>query len=218
MLITFEGIDNSGKSLQAKLLFERLRRYGVRAVLFREPGGCELSEAIREILLDRRYHRMGPRTEALLYSAARAQLVAEKIRPALARDEVVISDRYYDSTTAYQGYGRSLSVDFLQRLSEFATDGLAPDKTFLLDLEPEEAVARKKKEGDHDDRMEAEELDFHRRLRQGYLKIAGAEPHRIRVIDATKTVSEIESEVWSEAVCLLQFETGASKGGVSPCQ
>jgi dTMP kinase len=215
MLITFEGIDKSGKSLQAERLTKRLTEAGVPTVLFREPGGCEVSEAVRAILLDTRYHTMSARAEVLLYSAARAQLIAEKIRPALEQGKAVVCDRFYDSTTAYQGYGRGLDVEFLKRLNLFATEGLVPDKTFLLDLEPEEAVRRKKNQGDRDDRMEAEALAFHHRVRQGYLQIARSEPQRIRLIDATKPPKEIESEIWSEVAGLLDL---GSKGGVSPCQ
>ncbi len=218
MLITFEGIDNSGKSLQARRLFERLTQRQIDTVMFREPGGCDLSEAVRTVLLDPRYHGMSARAEVLLYSAARAQLVAEKIRPALRDGKTVICDRFYDSTTAYQGYGRGLDVQFLHRLNEFATNRLVPDRTFLLDLEPEVAAARKRNQGDKADRMEAEELAFHRRVRQGYLNIARSEPTRVCVIDATRRPEEIEGEVWSEVARLLDFEKNGSKGGVSPCQ
>lgn len=206
-MITFEGIDCSGKSVQAERLLHRLVDHHLPAVMFREPGGCDLSEAVRELLLDRKYRHMSARAEALLYSAARAQLVAEKIRPAMEQGKVVICDRFYDSTTAYQGYGRGLQVDFLAELNRFATAGLTPDRTFLLDLEPAEALARRIYLGQGDDRMEAEDAAFHQRVREGYLELAKAEPERIRVINAAQPIDRIADEIWPDVADLLHLKT-----------
>ena len=214
--ITFEGIDFSGKSVQAELLTKRLDSTGKVVQLFREPGGTEISEKIRDILLDRRWDAMSHITEMLLYSAARAQLVEEKILPALKQGHIVICDRFYDSTTAYQGYGRGIDIDVIERIHAIATAGVVPDVTFVLDLPPEIALSRQAnvqhsnslkspenrdqssgmgREGELD-RLELQGLEFYQRVRQGYLLLAKQHPQRMHVIDATQTIETIHQKIW----------------------
>ena len=196
LFITFEGIEGSGKSTQANRLKERLAGLGCEVDITREPGGTPIAESIREILLNPSNFTMAPTTELLLYQAARAQHVLERIRPALNRGVTVICDRFFDSTIAYQGGGRGLPVQELEALHAIATGGLAPDITFILDLSPEEGLSRARK--DHaSDRIEREALDFHNRVRNAFLDIAAVHPHRIRVIDATLPIDEISERVFS---------------------
>jgi len=196
LLITLEGIDFCGKSLQANLLERNLAEKEVPVVLFREPGGTLLSERIRDLLLDRSLGPIDPLAELLLYSAARSQLVREKIRPALKEGKVVICDRFYDSSTAYQGYGRGLPIQWVKRINEMATGGLKPDLTFIIDLEPEQALERGQRIGKPWDRMEREHAEFYRRVREGYLKIAQEEPERVRVINGKQSIDQIQKEIW----------------------
>ena len=195
MFITFEGPDGSGKSTQIKLLAEHLAGLGHNVLLTREPGGAEISEQIRNILHDLRNKAMQPRAEILLYSAARAQLVGERIRPHLAAGGIVLSDRYADSTLAYQGYGRGLDLETLRLITAFATDGLKPDLSLLFDLEAETGLKRRQTSGDEWNRMDDLTLAFHQRVREGYLTLARAEPERWVVLDATQTVETLQAEV-----------------------
>ncbi len=195
LLISFEGIDFSGKSLQANLLREKLVKKGYDVLFLREPGGTEISEQIREVLLNTVNQKMSAVTEVLLYSAARAQMVEEKVIPHLQKNGVVICDRYYDSTTAYQGYGRGLDLDFIEKLNTFATKGVRPHVTYLLDLKPELAQLRKDPGREPLDRMEQEDADFHKRVRQGYLKVAQLEKDRFVVIDGTQAVEKIHEQI-----------------------
>jgi dTMP kinase len=181
-LITLEGIDNSGKSTQAKKVFSHLKRKGYPAILVREPGGTEISEKIRKILLSQKNHKMSPKTELLLYEAARAQLVEEVILPALKKGKIVICDRFYDSTTAYQAYARGLNLNLIQKLNSFASSAIVPDLTIVLDLKPEAALGRAKKTKKMPDRLEREKLRFHHKVRLGYLVLARKEPGRVKVI------------------------------------
>jgi len=192
-LITFEGIDFSGKSVQAQLLKEELESHKLPVTFLREPGGTPISEQIRNLLLDSAHEDMSPETEVLLYSAARAQMVRELIVPKLEAGEIVICDRYFDSTTVYQGYGREIHLDFIQKLNKFVTSGVLPDVTFLLDLEPDEA-ARRHPSRDLD-RMERETGGFHQRVRAGYLKLAQEERGRFVVIDGSRSVEEIQEKI-----------------------
>lgn len=195
LLISFEGIDFSGKSLQANLLREKLVKKGYDVLFLREPGGTEISEQIREVLLNTVNQKMSAITEVLLYSAARAQMVEERVIPHLQKNGVVICDRYYDSTTAYQGYGRGLDLDFIEKLNTFATKGVRPHVTYLLDLKPELAQLRKDPGREPLDRMEQEDADFHKRVRQGYLKVAQSEKDRFVVIDGTQAVEKIHEQI-----------------------
>jgi dTMP kinase len=194
MFLTLEGIDFSGKSTQAKMLVAALSRE--RAVCFlREPGGTPISERIRSILLDKKNLDLTDRAELLLFSASRAQLVAGVIRPALAKGEIVICDRYYDSTTAYQGAGRGLPMDAVHAINAFATGGLAPDLTLFIDIPVDEIERRRAAAGKGFDRMEAAGREFFQRVRDGYIALAAAEPHRFVRIKGTATPEEVHAGV-----------------------
>lgn len=187
--ITFEGGEGSGKSTQMAWVAERLSAAGVPVVAVREPGDTALGEAVRRIVLDPATRVMDPRTELLLFEAARAELAARVIRPALDAGTVVLCDRHGDSSTAYQGYARGLDVETVRTLNALATNGLAPDRTLVFDIDPGVSLARAVANGA--DRIEAEAMAFHEAVRQGYLRIARDEPARVRVIDADGTVEEV---------------------------
>lgn len=189
--ITFEGIDGSGKTTQAERLCRYLQGKGHRSLFTREPGGTDISEKIRKLLLDCNNRGMAPLTELFLYSAARAQHTEEVIKPALERGEVVVCSRFADSTLAYQGGGRGIRDSLVRELSSMAAQGLKPDLTFLVDLDPEESLKRSKRE----DRVEQEELEFYRRVRQEYLKLARKETERIKLLNGTRSVEELHLEV-----------------------
>ncbi|MEA3339005.1 MAG: dTMP kinase [Chloroflexota bacterium] len=195
MFITFEGPDGSGKTTQIRLLAKWLREQGHKVVLTREPGGTEIGDQIRTVLHDPYNTDMDARTEILLYSASRAQHVAQLIRPSLAAGKVVISDRYYDSTLAYQGYGRGLDLEVLRAITGFATGGLAPDMTLYLDVTPEEGLQRRRLGGDEWNRLDAEALEFHQRVRAGYLELVEQETERWAVIDAARSVGKVQTEI-----------------------
>ena len=202
LFVTFEGGDGVGKSTQARLLEEWLTDAGRTVLRTREPGGTEVGELIRDIVL---HHRgeVAPRAEALLYAADRAHHVATVVRPALARGEVVIQDRYLDSSIAYQGSGRVLGADDVRRLSLWAAEGLLPDLTVLLDLDHE--IARDRLDADNKpfDRLEAEQADFHARVRQAFLGLAAAEPQRFLVLDASAPPDELAAGVRDRIEILL---------------
>jgi len=192
MFISFEGIDGVGKSTQLEMLQAYLTDKGHTVLRTLEPGGTELGQEIRHLLL----HRKGdvaPRAEALLYAADRAHHVATKIRPALARGEIVLTDRFFDSSVAYQGAARDLAVNQVRDISLWAVDNLIPDLTILLDLPADDAMSRRSKTGTEPDRLEQEKVDFFERARQMYLELA-KEP-RFLVVDARKSVDEIQSEI-----------------------
>ena len=193
-LITFEGGEGTGKSTQIALLAERLRESGHIVVTLREPGGTSVGEAVRAVVLDTEHVTMNPRAELLLYEAARAQLVDEVIRPALDRGVIVLCDRYRDSSTAYQGHARGLSLEMVRDLNHAATGGLVPDLTILLDIDPLEGLRRATKSAVAD-RLESEDLAFHERVREGFLAIARAEPERVKVVDATLAPQVIADRV-----------------------
>lgn len=197
VLITFEGGEGSGKSTQIRLLAETLERAGLETLALREPGGTRLGEAVRELLLDPATGEVDSRAELLLYEASRAQLTRERIMPALATGAVVLCDRYYDSSTAYQGYGRGLPLVEVHALNAAATGGLIPDLTLLLDCDHRHGMHRATAEGT--DRLEAAGDAFHERVRDGFLAIAHAEPERIRVIDATGTPVQVAARVLDAA-------------------
>lgn len=195
MFITLEGPDGSGKTTQARLLAHWLQEEGHPVVLVREPGGTTIGERIREVLHDPAHTGMSLWTEVFLYCAARAQLVAEIIRPALAAGQTVLCDRYADSTLAYQGYGRGLDLDALRLVLYLATGGLTPDLTFCLDISPEEGLARRRAGGGEWNRLDQETVDFHRRVRTGYLELAGLEPQRWIVVDAARPVDAVQADL-----------------------
>ena len=199
--ITFEGGEGCGKSTQVKRLKAALEAAGVEVLLTREPGGTVLSEEIRRLIKDQDDDPPCDRSELLLFLAARAQLVREVIRPALAAGKWVVSDRFSDSTKAYQGYGRGLPLDVIAAVNDFACEGLRPDLTVLLDVSPETARARMRRREDATnttaDRIERAGDAFHARLRRGFAEMAAAEPDRIKVVDANGTVDEVWSAVWN---------------------
>lgn len=197
MLITFEGIDFCGKSVQIEQLIGRLQQHQIPYILLREPGGTIIAEKIREVLLTRVEERMNPVTEYLLYSAARAQLVRQQMAPALKRGWLVICDRFADSSTAYQGYGRGIDLRLVQQINALATNGITPQLTFLIDIDLEE-MERRKKQGRTLDRMENEERSFFERVRQGFLTMAAQEAERFYLIDGKRTIHSIAEEVWMQ--------------------
>ncbi len=203
MFVTLEGLDYSGKSTQADRLLRRLERSHREepdrwpAVTFlRDPGGTPLSERLRDVLLDRQHLAMCGRTELLLFAASRAQLVEAVIRPSLRRGSLVVCDRFYDSTTAYQGYGRELNLEDVTRLNDFGAGGLKPDLTILFDVPIDEVERRRRAAGAAADRMESSGRAFFERVRNGYLTLAAAEPDRIVRIDGTETPDVVEAHVW----------------------
>ncbi|MDX6285924.1 MAG: dTMP kinase [Frankiales bacterium] len=206
-LVVFEGGDGAGKSTQVRLLTDWLRERGMSTVVTREPGATDLGARVRALLLDPTAS-VSPRSEALLYAADRADHVARIIRPALDRGEVVVSDRYIDSTLAYQGAGRDLPVDDLARISRWATDGLVPDLTVLLDVSPETGLGRS---GDAPDRLEAESTEFHERVRHGFRELAERDPNRYLVVDATLAVDVIAGQVRARIEKLLPALTKAAE-------
>jgi dTMP kinase len=191
LFITLEGPDGGGKSTQARLLAEHLRGLGHEVLQTREPGGTPIGDQIRRVLMDLENTPMHPRTEILLFSASRAQLVHEVIRPHLQAGGLVVSDRFYDSTLAYQGYGHRLDLEALRAITAFATGGLTPDLTLLLDLPAEEGLMRRQQHGGWN-RLDAYNLEFHHRVRQGYQELAAAAPERWRQVDARGTVESIQ--------------------------
>ncbi len=193
--ITFEGIDGCGKSTQAKLFREWVISEGSEAILVREPGGTKVSESIREILLNRKNLELVERTEALLMTASRAQLTKEAILPSLEQGIWVITDRYADSTLAYQGGGRGLSVEWLKQLNDFATYSLKPDLTFFVDVSPEEGQKRR---SGVDDRIESAGLALQQKVREQYLMLAKEYPKRIIILDGTASMEIIQSRIQEE--------------------
>jgi dTMP kinase len=202
LFLTFEGGDGSGKSTQSALLTEWLAAQGRTVVHAREPGGTELGLELREIILHRRGY-IAPRAEALLYAADRAHNVATVVRPALERGDIVIQDRYLDSSVAYQGAGRVLEPDEVREVSLWATERLLPDLTILLDLDIETGRARLDDARTRYDRLEAEAAEFHHRVREAYLTLAAAEPDRFLVLDATEPVTALADRIRARVSDLL---------------
>jgi len=202
LFITFEGGDGSGKSTQSRLLADWLAAQGRIVVTTREPGGTDLGLELREIVLHRRSH-IAPRAEALIYAADRAHHVATVVRPALDRGEIVIQDRYLDSSVAYQGAGRVLDAGEVRGLSLWAAEGLLPDLTVLLDLDEATGRSRLDAARTRYDRLEAEAAEFHARVRAAYLELAAAEPDRFLVLDATRPIQELADAVRTRVAPLL---------------
>ncbi len=193
--ITFEGTEGGGKSTQIGKADAYLRQKGYSVLLLREPGGTRVSEAIREIILDKRYKEMCQQTELLLYLAARAQLVQEKILPALEKGQVVICDRFEDSSLAYQGYGRNIPLEDIRSVSEQMVRGkLVPDLTFILDIDPELGLKR----GGRTDRMELQSMQFHQKVRRGFLDLAKRNPKRYKVVDALQDKDAVAEQIRKE--------------------
>ena len=201
MLITFEGIEGSGKTTQIEQLVRVLQARGYDCILTREPGATEIGLKIRAILLDAAHAEMLPLTELLLYEADRAQHIHEVIRPALMGNKVVVSDRFFDATTVYQGYGRGFDLELIDKIHQIVLDGLKPDLTLILDLPVRTGLERAwqrinaQAEGLPEDRFEKEAVDFHERVRHGYLTLAEEEPERFRVIDASKDEQTVHQDI-----------------------
>ncbi|MEO7005964.1 MAG: dTMP kinase [Terrimesophilobacter sp.] len=202
LFLTFEGGDGSGKSTQAGLLATWLTEDGQTVLRTREPGGTDLGVELRNIVLHRRGH-IAPRAEALIYAADRAHHIATKVKPALERGEIVVQDRYFDSSVAYQGDGRELEAEEIRGISMWAVGGLMPDLTFLLDLDQTIGRDRVQHSSTGYDRLEAEADDFHARVRAAYLRLAAAEPHRFVVLDASEPRESIAAAVRARVEPLL---------------
>ncbi len=195
--ITFEGGEGSGKSTVMKDVAARLTKEGYKLVLTREPGGTPIAEEIRNVILDKANTKMDPRTEALLYAASRRQHLVEKIWPALERGEIVLCDRYLDSSLAYQGGARGLGVDEVLSINMFAAEGEYPDLTLLFDLEPEEGLKRiEKNKGREVNRLDLEKLEFHKKVRDNFRALAKKYSTRYVIVDASKPLNEVEDEVY----------------------
>jgi dTMP kinase len=206
MFITFEGIDFCGKSTQVSLLKNYLQSNNMEVEIIREPGGTEISEIVRSLLLDKKHNHMKMETEIFLFSASRAQLVREKIQPLINKGIYVISDRFHDSTTAYQGYGRGISLEIVKHINKLAIDGALPDITFIIDIPVGVANKRKMEKGVASlDRMELSDNIFFEKVRNGYLTIAKNEK-RFRVIDGTKSIENINKNIIEEINLLEKKE------------
>jgi dTMP kinase len=195
MFITFEGIDHSGKSTQAKLLEEYFKKWKVKVLLVREPGGTYISEKIREILLDKANHNMKYLTEFLLFSAARHQLVEEIIKPYLKKGFIVLCDRYYDSSTAYQGYGGNLNLKDVYSINKIATTFLDPDISFLIDIDYKEALTRRKIIGKKVDRIEQKKIKYYKSVSDGYREIANKDKKRFVILNGMESIDEIHLKI-----------------------
>ncbi len=205
IFVTFEGIDGSGKSTQANSLLRRVQENGFNAVLFREPGGTRISEQIRQILLNTKHTEMVAITEVLLYSAARAQLTEEMVIPGLQENDIVICDRYYDSTTAYQGYGRGINMEFINALTSEAANRIEPDLTFLVDVSVDLAEKRSSTIGKQD-RIELESIEFKKKVIEGFREIAENNPNRIVILDGSKDIEQLTDIAWNKIHTLLEKE------------
>lgn len=204
MFITLEGPDGSGKTQQIQLLSTFLESRGYKVFSSREPGGTPIGDKIRDVIMDMRNTSMHPRTETLLFCASRAQIVEEVIKPKLKEGYIVILDRYADSTMAYQGYGHQNNLNTIRQLLDFATGGLRPDLTLLLDLDPEVGLNRRKKGGGEWNRLDAYQLELHKRVRAGYLEMAAQEPDRWRIIPADQSIEVVQSIIQKIIVDLLE--------------
>jgi len=194
LFISFEGIEGTGKTIQSKLLYEHLIKKGYNVILTEEPGGTKIGLKIRDVLLSVENRGITPVTELLLYNASRAQHVKEVILPALTKGSIVITDRFTDSTIAYQGYGRGIDLELIESLERIVTDGVRPDFTLLLDLDVETGLLRNKGIN-KTDRLELEDVEFHKRVRNGYLQIAAKEPERIKLVNASEGIREIQGRI-----------------------
>ncbi|MBI2864212.1 MAG: dTMP kinase [Chloroflexi bacterium] len=213
MFITFEGPEGSGKTTQIGALALRLRQAGRSVTVTEEPGGTRLGLKVRQLVKETKDAAISPATELFLFAASRSQLIAEVVKPALAAGRVVLCDRYAESTLAYQGYGRGLSLNLISAVNAIATEGIRPDLIVLLDLPPELGLERKKGEGW--DRFQAEDLAFHRRVRQGYLEMAASEPDRWLVLDATACAEAVGALIWQRVAELRRGDKRRDQDGRS---
>ncbi len=195
MFITFEGIDLCGKSTQIKLLYDYFKKNEKKVILVREPGGTLISEKIRKILLDKENSKMKYLTEFLLFSASRHQLTEEIIKPLLKKKYIVLCDRYYDSSTAYQGYGGKIDLKIIHSINKIATNNLVPDLSFLIDINYEENLKRRKLSGKSHDRIEQKEKNYYNKVISGYRTIAKLNPKRFRILNGEKNIEIIHQEI-----------------------
>ena len=204
LLISLEGIDGSGKSLQARALKKNLQNMNYPVVLVRDPGGPPVSEKIRKVLLDKKNRTITPMTELLLYCAARSQLVTEYIAPALKEGKIVITDRFIDSTISYQGYGRSIPISYIVETNRLVCGNILPDRTYVLDISWDESIRRMGKITIKKDRMENQMKHFFDKVRKGYLTIAKQEPERILLLNGEKSINELEKEIFKDALMFIK--------------
>ena len=205
LFVTFEGGEGSGKSSALRLLDERLRQEGYQTVLTREPGGTEIAEQIRNVILDKANTKMDARTEALLYAASRRQHLVEKVWPAIKEGKIVLCDRYLDSSLAYQGGARGLGIDNVLNINMFATEGTFPDITLLFDIEPELGLERIAKNANREvNRLDLEKIEFHHGVRKTFLELAARYPERFVIIDASKTLPEVVESAYRAIIGRLK--------------
>ncbi len=210
--ITFEGIEGCGKTTQARLLAQKLRDLGLSVVLTREPGGTPIAERIREVLLDSNNTEMADETEMFLYLASRAQHAAERVLPALTRGDWVICDRFGDSTVCYQGWGGGLDIELIHSLNRVATQDREPDMTFVLDIDVETGLLRARGSDAAGDRMEQKAIEYHQKVREGFLDLARTAPDRVKIIDGRREVEEIAEEIFRLVKPLIPAETTERHG------
>jgi len=203
MFITFEGPDGGGKTTQLRLLASGLEKRGYSICKTREPGGTAIGDAVRSILLDSANHQMSDRAEALLFNAARAQLIDQVMRPALDQGHIVLSDRFAESTLAYQGYGRGQSLTTLRQVIEFATNQLRPDLIVYLEIDPQLGLRRKAADASEWNRIEEQTLAFHQAVHQGYLQLASENPDRWLIVDAEESIEQVQQAIWSHVEQLI---------------
>ncbi|MFO7889417.1 MAG: dTMP kinase [bacterium] len=204
VFFSFEGIDGSGKSVQAEALYKQLKDLGHTTTLFREPGGTHISEQIRDVLLDRNNNSMTPLTELLLYEASRAQLVAEKIHPLLNKNGVIIADRFFDSTTAYQGYGRSISLQKIESLNSLICKNTIPDRTYILNISWEESLKRRSSISSRIDRMENQNQDFFEKIKKGFSDLAQQQPQRIVLLNGEQPRKNLKKTILQDALQIIE--------------
>ena len=197
MFITLEGVEGSGKTTAAKGLIKILEDEGYEVIYTREPGGNKIAESIRDIILDTNNTDMDPRTESLLYAAARRQHLVDVIKPALVANKIVICDRFIDSSVAYQGYARNIGPEFIEEINDFAIAGFRPELTFLIDINPEVGLERINKDKNREiNRLDLEEIDFHKSVYNGYHELAVKEPNRIKVIEGERPVVDVVADIY----------------------
>ncbi len=205
LFITFEGVEGAGKSSQIDLLKKEFEKKGIDYIVTREPGGTPIGEKIRAVLLDPENKEMNYITELLLYYSSRAQHLYEKIMYAKNQGKIVICDRYSDSTMAYQGYGRGIDINLIQQLNKIVEKENVPDLTFVIDIAPEISLERaKRKSGNVGDRLEQESLEFHNKVREGFIQIAKNNPDRVKIIDGKKSIEEIQKEILEKIIVKME--------------
>lgn len=203
LLITFEGVEGCGKSTHARLIYTFLKKCGYNVIYIREPGGTRIGEKIRKVLLDAKNKEMSQETELFLFEANRAQIVEEVIKPALKKNKIIIGDRFFDSTTAYQGYADGIDIKFIEEINRFASGGITPDLTIVLDIKPEMGLRKVIQKKGKKDRMERKKLSYHSRVRRGYRKLANSFKERITLIKVRRGIGETQNLIRKEVLQIL---------------